>query len=75
MELRLENFDKPSNKKLKRIADFILYTSPAYLGLVMALDITDKSKMWINFGISFIIVTVKGLTKLTSEYETGNPTP
>jgi len=75
MELRLENIDKPSNRKLKKIADFLLYTLPGYLGLVMALDMSDKSKMWVNFAISFVIVTLKGLTKFTTEDETGNPTP
>ncbi len=66
MELKLENLSKPSNKKWKAVADFLLYTLPLYLGAIMAIPFTDEIKLWINFGISIAIVTLKGLTKFTS---------
>ncbi len=67
MELSVSNFHKPSNKKLKAIADFFLYSLPLYLGAVMALPVAENTKMWINFGLTIVIITIKGLTKFTSE--------
>ena len=74
MELRLENLDKPSNKKFKRIADILLYTLPLYQGAIMALPISDTAKMWIGFSATMITITLKGLTKFTTD-ETDYPTP
>ena len=65
--LALENLNKPSNKKLKAIADFFLYTLPLYQGAILTLPLSDKNKMWITFVISIIVISLKGLTKFTSE--------
>lgn len=65
--LSIDNLGKPSNRKWKRIADFLLYTLPLYLGAVMALPINETVKLWINFSVTIVTVTIKGLTKFTAE--------
>ena len=67
MELKYENLSKPSHKGFKKVADFLLYTLPLYLGAVMALPVSDTIKLWITFGFTIVTVTLKGLTKFTSE--------
>jgi len=67
MQFSVDNFSRPSNKRLKKIADIILYSLPLYLGAIMALPISDVWKMWLNFGVTIITVTIKGITKFTSE--------
>lgn len=67
MALSLENLKKKDNKKLKAIADFLLYTMPLYLGAIMALPIPEEVKLYLNFAITIIVITVKGLTKFSSE--------
>ena len=64
-QFALENFNKKSNKKWKTVADIILYTLPLYLGAIMALPISDSLKMWINFGVTIVTVTIKGISKFT----------
>ena len=70
MELRYENLNKPSHKKTKRIADFLLYTLPLYQGAILALPISDTTKMWVGFAVTMITVSIKGLSKFTSDEET-----
>ena len=67
MELKISNLTKPSNKKFKLIADIALYALPFYLSAVMLLDIPEDVKMWVNFGTTMVIVTLKAITKFTSE--------
>jgi hypothetical protein len=67
MQLSIDNLSKPSNKRWKTVADIILYTLPLYLGAIMALPISDAWKMWINFGVTIVTVTIKGVSKFTSE--------
>jgi hypothetical protein len=69
MALSLDNFNKPSNRKWKAVADVILYTLPLYLGAVMALPISDTWKLWVNFGVTIVTITIKGISKLTLEEE------
>ena len=70
MQLKVENLNKPSNKKFKLIADFLLYTLPLYQGAIIALPISDTIKMWIGFGVTMITVTIKGLSKFTVDENT-----
>jgi predicted phosphoadenosine phosphosulfate sulfurtransferase len=67
MQLKYENLSKPSNKGFKKVADFLLYTLPLYLGAVMSLPVSDTIKLYVTFGFTVLTVTVKGLTKFTSE--------
>lgn len=62
-----DNLNKPSNKKWKAVADFFLYTLPLYLGAIMALPITEDIKMWLNFGVSIAVISLKGVSKFTTE--------
>ena len=70
MKLKYENIQKPSHKKFKKIADFLLYTLPLYQGAIIALPISDTIKMWIGFCVTMITVTVKGLSKFTTDENT-----
>jgi hypothetical protein len=67
MQLSVDNLNKPSSRKWKLIADFFLYTLPLYSGAIMALPISDNAKLWINFGATFLTISLKGLIKFTSE--------
>jgi len=71
MNFSTKNINKPSNKKWKRIADFFLYTMPLYLGAILALPINEDIKVWLNFGITIVIISLKGLTKFTTDEITG----
>lgn len=76
MTLSVGNFNKPSHPKWKKVADTILYTLPLYLGAIMALPISDTVKLWANFGVTIITVTIKAISKLTSsEDEIPEPEP
>lgn len=71
MVLKLSNFDKPSNKRAKRIADFFLYTLPLYSVAIAAVGDqlfgSPRTAMWVVTGINILVITLKGLTKFTSE--------
>lgn len=67
MKLKISNLRKPSNLYYKRIADVFLYTLPLYQGAIMASPLTEKQKLWYGFILTMIIVTLKGLTKFTSQ--------
>ena len=67
MQLSVDNLSRPSNKKWKLVADFFLYSLPLYLGAILALPIAEDLKLWLNFGISIAVITLKGFTKFTSE--------
>lgn len=69
MNLSFSNLDKPSNKLFKKIADFLLYTLPLYLGAILALPIDEKLKLWINAIATILVVTIKGISKFSAEDE------
>jgi hypothetical protein len=69
MQFSVDNFNKPSHKKWKLVADIILYTLPLYLGAIMALPISEEWKLWLNFSVTVITVTIKGISKFTIEEE------
>jgi len=66
-QLSFKNLSRPSNKVLKSIADFMLYSLPLYLGAILALPLEEETKLWVNAVLTIVIVTIKGLTKFTSE--------
>lgn len=72
MTLSIDNISKPSNKKMKAVADFVLYTLPLYLTAIMATPLSDDIKLWANFAITIVTVTVKGLSKLTADEPPAN---
>jgi len=72
MQLKYSNIDKPSNKKWKKVADYFLYTLPLYsVAIAVTSDLMwgPEIALYITTGINVIIVTLKGLTKFTSEPE------
>ena len=70
---KLENFNKPSNRKWKSIADFFLFTLPLYLGAILALPVSEDVKLWLNFGVTMVTITLKGLSKFTAEESIPQP--
>ena len=72
MQLKVSNFNKPSHKKLKLIADTMLYALPLFMGGVTQLPLNDTQIKWVMFGLSTLIVVFKTISKFTSdEVETG----
>jgi len=72
MELKLENLNKPSHKKWKMIADYLLYTGlPALNVFFIAMQATGvfsvKLCFWGVAGTNLLIALFKGLTKFTAE--------
>jgi len=70
MQLKYSNIKQPSHRKFKRIADILLYTLPLYQGAIISLPITDTCKMWIGFCVTMVTVTLKALTKFTTDENT-----
>ena len=69
MALKISNFNKPSEPKFKKIADTLLYSLPLYLAAIMAAPIEEPIKLWVNFGITMVIITVKTISKFTAKEE------
>lgn len=74
MQLSRENLKKPSEKKWKKIADYLLYTGlPAVNAFFITMQATGAFDIKVSFwGISIttlLITLFKGLTKFTAEPE------
>ena len=68
MELKLSNWVKPSDKKLKLIADVILYSFPLVDALLVTTFPADSHfKMWLSFSLGIIVIGFKAFTKFTAE--------
>ncbi len=67
MRFSSDNLNKPSHKRFKKLADFFLYSLPLYLGAILAMPISEDYKLWINAGVTIVIITIKGLSKFTSD--------
>ena len=67
MNISTKNLGRPSHRKWKRIADIFLYTLPLYLTAVLALPLSENTTLWINFGVTMAIVTLKAFTKFTTD--------
>ena len=57
------------SKKWKLIADILLYTLPLYLTTLVAAPFPDAIKQWGVFILSIGTVTIKAITKFTTEPE------
>jgi hypothetical protein len=69
MELSLDNINKPSHKKWKLIADYLLYTGlPAINAFFLAVQpVSTEFTMW-GMGISNLLIALfKGMSKLSVE--------
>ena len=67
MMLKVENLNKPSNKKWKLIADIMLYSLPLLNGIIVTMPLEDVWQKWIMFGVNIAIVAFKTVSKFTSE--------
>lgn len=67
MTLKLSNLSKPSNPKWKLVADILLYTLPAYSLAMAASPLPEAFKLWANFVIGTTVITIKAISKFTSD--------
>ena len=69
MNLKFQNLQKPSNKKWKLIADYLLYTAlPAINVFFLAVQpISIEFSLWGAAISSLIISLFKGATKFTAD--------
>jgi hypothetical protein len=69
--LKLENLNKPSNKKWKMIADYLLYTGlPAINIFFVAIQpVSPVFTIWAIASTNLLIMLFKGGTKFTKEDE------
>jgi len=67
IRLSINNWQQPSEKKFKKIADILLYSLPLYLAAIIASPMDDTLKLWLNFGFTLVIITVKTISKFTKE--------
>ena len=74
MGLKLSNYNKPSDKTFRFIGDIALFAIPIYIPIVMGLPINDLAKSWIMAGLSFILGTVKIISKFTLDSDYVEPT-
>ena len=71
-EFKVSNLSKPTNKKWKKVADYFLYTLPLYSVAIAATSTLlwgATVALYITTSINVVVVTLKGLTKFTSEPE------
>jgi len=67
---KVDNLNKPSNKKWKLIADIGLYALPLVQGAIVTMPVSDTMQKWLIFGISILIVSFKAVSKFTSDETT-----
>ena len=69
MNLKFENLQKPSNKKWKLIADYLLYTGlPAAVVFFTTVQPVSERFSLYGIGICTLLITLfKGTTKFTSD--------
>ena len=69
MMLKVENLKKPSNKKWKMIADYLLYVMLPAINIffITVEPVSPEFSLWGNAISTFLITSFKGLTKFASE--------
>jgi len=63
----IDNLKKPDNRKLKAIADWLLYCLPLMNGAIIAMPLTTTQISWVLFGLNTAIVVFKGISKFTTD--------
>ena len=63
--IRLKNYNKLSDPLYKKIGDICLFSIPLYIPIIMTLPIDGVTKLWISGALSFILATVKIISKFT----------
>ena len=70
MEFKASNLGRPSNKKFKKITDYLLYTLPVYSTAIAGLQpVSAEVTLWIVTILNIAVISIKGLTKFTAEPE------
>ena len=67
MNISFNNYNKVSNKIAKRIGDICLFSIPIYIPIILELPIKDSIKTWLISSLSFIMATVKIISKFTTD--------
>ena len=67
--LKLSNLEKPSNKKWKMIADYLLYTGLPAINIffVAVQPVSIEFSLWGAAVSNLLIMLFKGTTKFTAE--------
>jgi len=60
------NLNKPDNKKLKMIANTMLYTLPLVITTIISSPLSDNIQTYSIFGLNIIIIGFKAFTKFTT---------
>lgn len=64
---KVENLNKPSNKKWKMIADVMLYALPFLSTAILTIPLSDNAQKWILFGVNVVIIVFKAISKFTTD--------
>ncbi len=69
MNLSVKNLNKPSNKKLKLVADYLLYTFLPAINVffVTVQPVNTEFSLWGSAVCNMLIALFKGLVKFTAE--------
>lgn len=70
MQFKLSNWVKPSNKKLKLIADVVLYSFPLVDTLIVTTFGGGSGRLWVSFFLGLAVILFKTFTKFTAEEDT-----
>ena len=71
-KFKLSNLDKPSNKKWKKVADYLLFTALPAINIffVTLQPVSLEFSLW-GIAISTLLISLfKGVTKLTADETT-----
>ena len=74
-KFKLSNLDKPSNKKWKKVADYLLFTALPAINIffVTLQPVSLEFSLW-GVAISSLLISLfKGVTKLTADENTEVP--
>jgi hypothetical protein len=75
MELRLKNYNKPTNRRLKLIADIALFALTLELPIITTLPVSEDVRFWIGFAVAELTVLFKLISKFTADDTVHYPDP
>lgn len=69
MNLSINNFNKPSNKIWKLVADTALYSLALFNPVIISAGFDDNVTKWLLFVVNTLVVVFKTISKFTSNEE------
>ena len=69
MNLNINNFNKPSNKMWKLVADTALYSLALFNPVIISVGFDDNVTKWLLFGVNTLVIVFKTISKFTSNEE------